>query len=262
MQTTAIADAMSTPTCFVADNAGLEQVDEVMQDNGISAVAVIGNKGDLLGVVSRMDLIRAASSVNEHRGARTLVLPEVPVSEVMTRSPLVVKPSDSLAHAAKLMSDKGVHRVFVRDGDELVGVVATLELMQAVRDEGFAIPLSECMSDGVLSVPRGAPIDEVRGLIADRHKHGILVEDEGQPIGVVTLEELMLAQHWPSTFGVEEFMYPRPLCLPVNMPLHRAAGIALANRVRHVVVMDAGGVQGIVTGSDFVSAYARVHKTL
>lgn len=256
-----VADIMSTPTYFVPGSAPLEEADETMQEHRVSALAVTDDAGELAGVISRTDLIHRALEVKEQSGVRTLVLPEVRTRDVMTPTPIRVNANAQLTAAAAIMAKRGVHRVFVEDEGQLAGVVATREVMVAVARSAILVPLGECMTTEVVSVQRTTSIRVAMERIADCHKHGIVVKDRAAPVGIVTLEELLLAQHWPATFAVEEFMYRRPLCLPASMPVNRATEFALANDVRHIVVIDDDGVRGLVTGIDLARVYAWSHET-
>jgi CBS domain-containing protein len=61
-------------------------------------------------------------------------LDEHTVSEVMTRGVVSVRPAVSLAAAADLMRRKRLHRVLVMDGEQLVGILSTTDVVAAVAD--------------------------------------------------------------------------------------------------------------------------------
>jgi CBS domain-containing protein len=62
-------------------------------------------------------------------------LEEHDVSEAMTRVPLRTLPPDADARrAATMMSSERIHRVLVTDGDRLVGIVSSLDVVGAVAD--------------------------------------------------------------------------------------------------------------------------------
>jgi CBS domain-containing protein len=52
----------------------------------------------------------------------------------MTRSVVSVRPAISLAAAADLMRRKRLHRVLVMDGEQLVGILSTTDVVSAVAD--------------------------------------------------------------------------------------------------------------------------------
>lgn len=66
------------------------------------------------------------------------VLGEHTVEEVMTRELLTLSPDTDVREASKEMLRASVHRVLVVEGDELVGVVSTTDMMKAVAQYGLA----------------------------------------------------------------------------------------------------------------------------
>ena len=63
------------------------------------------------------------------------MLEEHDVSEAMTSTPLVtVEPDTDVEAAANLMTEKGIHRVLVTEGDRLVGIVSALDVAKAVAE--------------------------------------------------------------------------------------------------------------------------------
>jgi CBS domain-containing protein len=56
------------------------------------------------------------------------------VGEVMTRAVVAISPGATAREAAGLMMRSGVHRLLVTDGDELVGLVTSLDFVRAVAE--------------------------------------------------------------------------------------------------------------------------------
>jgi CBS domain-containing protein len=76
------------------------------------------------------EVVERASRVE---GPEWDVLEEHDVEEAMTHAPLVtLPPSADVEAAARLMTEKGIHRVLVLDGDKLVGIVSALDVAKAV----------------------------------------------------------------------------------------------------------------------------------
>lgn len=61
-------------------------------------------------------------------------LSEHVVGEVMTRAVLAVPPEAGLAEAAKLMVERGIHRLIVAEDHQLVGIISTMDFVRAVAD--------------------------------------------------------------------------------------------------------------------------------
>ena len=68
------------------------------------------------------------------QGPEWSALDETSVSEAMTRNILALSPSTSVEHAADFMRSSGIHRVLVMHGDQLVGIVSTSDITNAVAD--------------------------------------------------------------------------------------------------------------------------------
>ena len=68
------ADVMVTTVVTVGPECSIENVAETLLENGVSAVPVISNGGDLVGIVSEGDLIRRTEIDTEHRRSRWLAL--------------------------------------------------------------------------------------------------------------------------------------------------------------------------------------------
>ena len=76
-----------------------------MAEEDISALVVVSDGGQLTGIVTRMDLLRAYLT---HKDWQVL-----PVEKYMSRDVVTVTPEDDLGLVAKLMLEKQIHRVVV-----------------------------------------------------------------------------------------------------------------------------------------------------
>ncbi len=99
-----VRDYMTRGVYTVDENATLEDVVRVMARYRISGVAVVGEDGDTLGVVSDTDVLNA---IVEGRSTDTRV------SEIMMPFTLIVDEDTSVEEAARIMDRERVHRLFV-----------------------------------------------------------------------------------------------------------------------------------------------------
>jgi len=251
------ADYMTAPVITVDQKRSLPEIDRILQSEGLSALVVVSDAGEPLGVVSRSDLVQRAAAASSRR-KWTLSLPEeMTAAEVMSRELITAEVDTPLDQVARQLAKRRVHRVVVTRRGRLEGVVATKDVMRAVGDEELGLRLEEVMSDALLYVRPDEEMMVVVERLAAAHVHGLLVMQDDWPVGIVTGSEVLVAQHWPANTAVEDWMSPRLLTLPCSMHLHRAARGALVLDVRHVVVMNDEGCCGVVTGVDFARAYAK-----
>ncbi len=254
-----VADMMSSPAHVVHRETLLDEVDRELQEHSVSALPVVGDSGELVGVVSRIDLVRAARSPRRSEAPRTITLPPKLVSSVMSR-PITARPHEPLLDAAERMVEHRIHRVVVVSGDAPVGVLSTSGVVRAVELIRLEAPLMRVMTPTLATVHAHETMDRALVRLLDAGVHGLVVERDGVPVGILSLDELLIAQHWPASSSVEDWMMPRVLCLPSTMPLHRAATHMLVTSANHVVVMNELGMCGVATGMDFAVAYVDSHR--
>ena len=82
----------------------------------------VTEKGNLSGIVTQTDVLRAVK-----RGS----IDDVEVKDVMTGDVIVVSPTDSATHVARLMVERKINRIPVVDGGKLVGIVTRGDLIKA-----------------------------------------------------------------------------------------------------------------------------------
>ena len=132
-------DVMKTELVTVGENTPVKEIARKMLDHDISGLPVVNGQGEILGVVSELDLMRKQIKPNEpsiwtmiwgmdpdrekqHRDAIRKYMGKT-AGDVMTAPAMTVEASDSLEKVGNLMFNKKIKRVFVTEGGKLVGVV-------------------------------------------------------------------------------------------------------------------------------------------
>ncbi|MBW2627306.1 MAG: CBS domain-containing protein [Deltaproteobacteria bacterium] len=242
-----VTEYMTSPVETIDIGQSLVAANALFSEQGVSALGVVNDDGELKGVVSRTDLLHAAVFTQ----GETFRVPDRPVEEIMKSPALQVLPDADLTEAARLMLKEHVHRIFVTSGDKPVGVVSTRDLMRAVREKRLKTPISEIASGSVVKIRA----DETIALAVDRlelsNKHGLVVVEEDFPVGIFDQACALDARRLPPSTAVENAMNVRILILPAGMALSRAAEQALGMNVRRILIEDDRGVTGIVGGLDF-----------
>jgi CBS domain-containing protein len=125
-----VGDLMAEEPIVVRADAPLSEAAHLMDEYDISGLPVIAEAGDLLGVISETDLVRARAT--EWLWANWTGLH---VRHLMSSPALTIHASAPVAAAAIQMERDHVHRlVVVSDDDPLmpIGVISTSDLVRAV----------------------------------------------------------------------------------------------------------------------------------
>ena len=146
-----VADIMTRDVVVVPASASLEEVGAALVMRDVSAVPVRGDDGEILGVVSRADLLdaerlAAIQAASDQPGARPLA------GTLATPSYVVAHPGDPAIEAVRRLVGEPAHRLLVFDErGELAGVVTPADLMRALvppREKAAATPPSPSVPPG------------------------------------------------------------------------------------------------------------------
>ncbi len=247
---------MSSPVHQLAPTATLQQAADTLRKLRISSLAV--TEGDSLrGVISRTDLLRVG--LREAVAANSSALLELPdgnVGDAMSRDVLTVSLNDPLSKAASMMVEKEFHRVFATNGERLVGVVSTRDVMQALSDHRVAKSIEDVMSSPTFTVDASESIAKATQKLELAGISGLVVVEDEWPVGLFTQLEALQSRRMNAEVLVDELMNAAFVCMPTTTTIHRAAAQAVALRVRRIIAVRQREMQGILTGIDFARVAA------
>lgn len=140
------ADVMVTKVITVGPTTTIQEVASILLANRISAVPVVGNHDDLIGIVSEGDLIRRIEVGTERRRSwwlgllasnRALATEYVmsnacKVADIMTRRVVTATPDTPLGDIATLLEKNSIKRVPIMNDGKIVGIVSRANLVQAL----------------------------------------------------------------------------------------------------------------------------------
>jgi len=117
---TIVRDVMMTNPLSVDAGASIRQAAEVMRDNDIGDVLVVGD-GSLRGIVTDRDIVVRALADGRQPDA-------TPVGDVCSPKLTVVDAEADVDEAADLMGRHAIRRLPVIENDEVVGIVSLGDL--------------------------------------------------------------------------------------------------------------------------------------
>ncbi len=119
-----VADVMTREVLVLRGEATLREAVAYLAEQHVSGTPVVDALGRMAGAVTSSDLLQAQSEGMD--------LDSTTVQEVMTRPTLTVGPDTELREAALAMEYGDVHRLFVQQDGELVGVVSRSDVNRAL----------------------------------------------------------------------------------------------------------------------------------
>ena len=139
------SDVMVTNVITVGPETGVQDAARVLLASRISAVPVVEQNGELLGIVSEGDLMRRSETdTARHRSwwlelfasnetlAREFTKSHSRrVADVMTRNVIMAAPDASLGEIAALLEKNLIKRVPIVEDGKVVGIVSRANLLQA-----------------------------------------------------------------------------------------------------------------------------------
>lgn len=255
----AVYEHMTPHVVSVAEDTDLEEVLKTLRRLDVSCVLVTKADGSPAGVVSLTDLARVSQFEGGPRGPLAMMPPNSKARDIM-KTPIVSIAADAkISEAARKMLQSRVHRLFVERGGKVVGVFSTRDAMRVVLFRHVETPIREVMSKPVETLGLGEPIDDAIAKLEATNLRGLVVLDGTVPIGIFTQMEAIRGRALPAALRrhpVEEIMSYETLNLDGVTPLYRAAGHAIATKVRRILVVDGRTLLGIVTGYDLAHALA------
>jgi CBS-domain-containing membrane protein len=163
-----VSDVMTKEVVTVRPDDDFKACMDLLRIHTISALPVVNDADELLGIVSEADLLRKeerqGSRGNKDRKARARV-----AAEMMSSPAWSVGPGASLAEAARLLHAKKVKRLPVVDpGGRLVGIVSRVDLLKPYlrSDESIRREIAEQLLEKTLFIDRRTVEVEVnRGIV-------------------------------------------------------------------------------------------------
>jgi CBS domain-containing protein len=143
-----VGETMRTKLMVVGPSTGIDDAARFMLQHSVSALPVVDERGKVLGLLSKTDIVRYQLGAHPEVGERTVTLSHAGrevqlvfaassddtgdqprVGDVMMPIGFGVEPTAGIDEAAQLMIDGRIHRLLVTEDNHLVGLVSALDLL-------------------------------------------------------------------------------------------------------------------------------------
>jgi predicted transcriptional regulator len=116
-----------------------------------------------------------------------------PVRDVMTKKLITIKTTDQPIVAMQVMTKHDIGSVVVTKDGKPVGILTDRDIMKRICPEERCrkATAEEMMSHPLITIDTAAKLDEAVELMTDEGIRRLLVEENGDIVGIVTQKDLM-----------------------------------------------------------------------
>lgn len=249
---------MSTRPLFVRDSDLATKVRSIFRRSGYRGLPVVGEKGKLLGVITRRDILNITSTKSN-----------VTAKGIMS-SPLVyLTPDEAWFSAARKMLKAKVARAMVVESKQnmkLVGIVSTHDILKALYKKGCSSRknVKEIMNRKVITCAPGDPITKVWRKMEEGSCAGMPVVEK-KVLGMITRGDIIAAGfariHRENESGksrtptVEKVMHTPVISVAPEATIEDAAMLMLKKNIGSLPVIEKSRLLGMVNRYDIIKQY-------
>jgi CBS domain-containing protein len=207
-----VADVMTSPAITIHADEPLGTAAARMAEGGIKRLPVLDEKGKLVGVLSRVDILRqVVSEEAKKRAAKApsgaahtlgdIMLSEIPtIHEEARLADIIARFIEAGTRRLIVTADNGHPIGLISDADVVIRVqpAARGGVMQALRGKRITpdekTTAAQLMSRGVLSASTKMPLMEAANLmLSQQRKWMVVIDEKGKAIGLVDRQVLLKA---------------------------------------------------------------------
>lgn len=128
MNVSSILQRKGTGVETATPNATIAEAAQRLTERGIGSLVILDDGGELVGVLSERDLVRALFTHGRSSW-------DLPISEILTGAPVTCTPEDSLRHVLSLMTVRRARHLPVLAGRDLVGIVSIGDIVKGQLED-------------------------------------------------------------------------------------------------------------------------------
>lgn len=117
------------------------------------------------------------------------------IREIMTRDPIILQASDTVAEAARVMRDKNIGDVIVYKNNQLCGIVTDRDLTVRALSEGqhpASVTLESVCSREITALSPTDTTDTAVRFMKEKALRRLPVVENGRVVGIVSLGDLAI----------------------------------------------------------------------
>lgn len=279
-----LRSALIKKAITVTPNTGILDAIEIIQKYRIGRLVVIDKSFYPIAIITEKDILRSLYPLDSKP------LGSLKVSDLMSKTLITVKKSDSIYHCAKLMKQNNISSVVVMHDDKSVeGLVTKTDLVfNFLIQKTEPLKISEIMTKKVVTVSTNDSLFLVESILINNKISRVPVTKNQKLVGIITYRDFIPARipnrlgtftdpnelrdvwyssipsqfnvnqlNYTLTFRAEDIMTKNPVTIESTDDVSLAALIMYRYGISGIPVLKNGKLAGIITKSDIVSALAK-----
>ncbi|MEO9805813.1 MAG: CBS domain-containing protein [Reichenbachiella sp.] len=127
-----ISAIMTRDVLTIDVNQSLHEVNEILAKNHIRHLPVVSGE-ELVGIISQTDILRISFGNTFGAGqedADEAIFDMLSINQVMKHEPMIIGQNQTIREAAQIFTEQEFHALPVLDGDKIVGIVTTTDIIK------------------------------------------------------------------------------------------------------------------------------------
>ena len=115
------------------------------------------------------------------------------IKDIMAKTLISVNPTTTALQIAKMMEQGGIGAVFVKENENLVGIITDRDFATKVAANNlpFDTPVQKIMSSPLITINHDKPISAAAEMMTSKKIRKLAVSDNGNIIGLITSSDLV-----------------------------------------------------------------------
>lgn len=184
LDATRLQTVMKGPVVAVSEEAEISEVANLMVINDLRRLVVVDDGHNIVGIITQADIVKNLKIES--------FISFKEVEQCMKRKVISVGEKDPLPKAIEFMAKNRISCVPVIEDNKPVGIVTERDVTKAILMNRVLDNVKEVMTKPVLSVNGDVTLFDATRLMEDNKlRHLVVVDQEGNMIGIVTLSDII-----------------------------------------------------------------------
>jgi CBS domain-containing membrane protein len=131
MKNIPVTEVMTKNIVTISNKSSLDEAERLMRKNHIRHLPVVKG-GKLVGIISLTDILRLSfgDTYQDDEEVDVAVFNMLTLESVMVNRPTTITTTQTVMEAAEILAEKEFHALPVTEGEKVVGIVTTTDLIK------------------------------------------------------------------------------------------------------------------------------------